>query len=125
MRCQYRATKRISRSACAVAVCVAPAIGVAAAGAAGHAAQTPRLVLASRDPVRIIGSHFNPRERVRVTVIARMTRTHTLTASARGAFTTTFAAVVIDRCSAWSVTGVQRGHAPVVIRGAKPQCPPA
>jgi hypothetical protein len=108
-----------------VAVGFALAMPAATACAAGGARpHPPTLTLTSRSPVTIVGRHFTPRVRVRITVTAARTLSSKATPNAHGTFTATFT-TVIDRCSSWSVTASQRGQAPVVIRGARPQCPPA
>jgi len=100
-------------------------LGVTAACASGNASRpAPVLALKSRDPVIVSGSHFTAHAAVRLLVVARVLQSRAVRTNARGAFTATFSAV-IDRCSGWSVTASQRGRAPVVIRGARPECAPA
>ena len=102
-------------------------LGAAAALASGaqsaHQARAA-LTLTSHDPVTVRGTGFKPNARVRVALLDGRTLVRRPVTNARGAFTTTFSAA-IDRCSAWSITATQPGRAPVVVRGAKPQCAPA
>jgi hypothetical protein len=107
--------------AAGLAVAILVATACAAGGATPHA---PTLTLRSRSPVTVVGRHFAPRVRVRITVTAARTLSRRATPNGHGTFTARFA-TVIDRCSSWSVTASQRGQAPVVIRGARPQCAPA
>jgi hypothetical protein len=100
------------------------ATAVAASCAASAHKPSPTLTLASRNPVVVSGHHFTPRRKVHLVVTATRTQSRAVTANRQGTFTAAFA-TVIDRCTSWSVTATQPGHAPVVIRGAKPQCPPA
>jgi hypothetical protein len=109
-----------------VTAALAAAIPVAAACAAGGTAarERPTLTLASRNPVTVVGRNFVAHQHVKVTVIVVRTQIRRPIANAHGAFTARFTAV-IDRCSGWIVTASQKGHAPAVIRGARPACPPA
>lgn len=103
------------------------ALGAAAALASGaqnaHQARAS-LTLTTRNPITVRGTGFKPSARVRVALLDGGTTVRRPVTNARGAFTTTFSAV-IDRCSAWSVTATQPGRAPVILRGAKPECAPA
>lgn len=95
------------------------AVAVASTGA-GH--RTLRLVRS--DPATVHGTGFRPRSAVRVTLAAGTSHTVQARTAGTGAFTVTFSAVV-DRCTGWTVTAVQRGAAPFVMRGPKPMCAPA
>ena len=116
---------RIRLAGALVALLVA--LGAAAALASGaqnaHQARAS-LTLTTRNPVTVRGTGFKPSARVRVALLDGGTTVRRPVTNARGAFTTTFSAV-IDRCSAWSVTATQPGRAPVILRGAKPECAPA
>ena len=116
---------RIRLAGALVALLVA--LGAAAALASGaqnaHQARAS-LSLTTRNPVTVRGTGFKPSARVRVALLDGGTTVRRPVTNARGAFTTTFSAV-IDRCSAWSVTATQPGRAPVILRGAKPECAPA
>jgi hypothetical protein len=112
-------------------VALLAAIGVAAALIAGAPADgrstrqyKPSLTLTRGNPVTISGHHFTARKRVRVVLIAGLTRSRTLKTSRTGAFTVRFSAL-IDRCGSWSVTATQPHRRPVVLKSpAKPLCPP-
>ena len=116
---------RIRLAGALVALLVA--LGAAAALASGaqtaHQARAS-LTLTTRNPITVRGTGFKPSARVRVALLDGGTTVRRPVTNARGAFTTTFSAV-IDRCSAWSVTATQPGRAPVILRGAKPECAPA
>ncbi len=86
---------------------------------------TTRLTLTRRNPVTVSGHGFRPRARVHVRLVATRTLSRTPTANQAGAFTVTFP-VVIDRCSAWSVSAAQPHRATAVLRAPpKPECAPA
>lgn len=124
---------RLARRRVPAVVAVLAAVGVAAALISGAPADgrstrqsKPSLALTRSDPVTIAGHHFTARKRVRVLLVAGATRARTVRTSRTGAFTVTFSAAMIDRCSSWSVTVIQRHRRPVVLRSpAKPLCPPA
>jgi hypothetical protein len=98
-------------------------IGTTAA-ARGGKRSAPRLMITRRNPVTVGGRGFRPRARVGVRLIAGRTFSRHAVVNRAGRFTITFPAV-IDRCSSWSVSVSQPHHATVMLRGAKPMCPPA
>jgi hypothetical protein len=102
------------------------ALSFTGASATAHRAKrrAPSLTLAHRNPATVTGHNFQPRVRVHVRLVAGQTLSRNPVANRAGSFTVTFAAV-IDRCSSWSVLASQRHHATVVLRGPKPECPPA
>ncbi len=106
---------------------IAAAASIAANGLASASTSSgggARLVLKRDDPATISGTGFKPRARVRVTFVSTRTFVRRPVANSHGAFTATFPTVT-DRCTAWSVTASQPGHAPVVLRGAaRPECTP-
>jgi hypothetical protein len=113
------------RRATLIVLALALATAVAAACASGSARNPrPALTLTSRTPVIVAGRHFAPRVKVLVVVNTGATQSRNAVPNRHGAFTATFTAV-IDRCTNWSVRATQPGRAPVLIRGAKPACPPA
>src|SRR5690349_13713434 len=83
------------------------------------------LALTRLHPLTVRGTGFKPNTRVRVTLVQAQRLVRRPMASSRGTFTATFSAVVIDRCSGWSVTASQPGRATVILHGPKPECPPA
>jgi hypothetical protein len=83
------------------------------------------LVLTKRSPVTVRGTGFKPNTRVRVTLLEARKAVRRPLANSRGAFTATFASVVIDRCSGWTVTANQPGRATVILHAPKPECAPA
>ena len=64
---------------------------------------TAHVGFASISPVSLRGTGFVPRERVAVTVAAKITRKKTVTANLRGAFRATFTGFSIARCQAYAV----------------------
>jgi hypothetical protein len=122
-------TQRHSRRVGAVIaalVLVASAASIPTSLATAHRAKhaTPRLKLTHSDPVTVRGTGFKPRSRVRATLTASRTFVRRLTASRQGAFTVKFPTAV-DSCTVWSVSATSPHQATVVLRGAKPECPPA
>ncbi len=113
-----------------IAVTLVPLIVVGAvlsgsyAAARGDQHPTPRLAVTNRDPLTIRGRGFEPRSGIRVTVTAQRTSVRRLRANRIGAFAVTFSTVV-DRCTSWSVSATQRQRLVAVLRGPKPECPPA
>jgi hypothetical protein len=86
---------------------------------------TTSLTLTRRSPVTVSGHGFRPRVHVHVRLIATRTLSRTPKANRSGSFIVTFP-VVIDRCSAWSISAAQPHSATAVLRGpAKPECAPA
>jgi|1185.fasta_scaffold263180_1 hypothetical protein len=102
---------------------------MAGTGPAAHvsARARPALRLVAVSPVSVHGSGFGARERVRVRVRASGARTTSrhVRATRRGRFTVSFSRILIDRCSAFSVTAVGRSGRRATLRRARPQCPPA
>ncbi len=129
---RHRHPRRVAAIAAGIGLAVPVAAACAAgstgttdrAGAQSKSASAPALTLTSRDPVSVAGRHFSPRLKVHLIVHAGATQSRTVRPNRHGAFTAAFTAV-IDRCTNWSVSAAQTGHAPVMIRGARPQCPPA
>jgi hypothetical protein len=65
----------------------------------------PALRTMSSQPLAVRGVHFRAAERVTVRVAAgESVRVHVVRATAAGTFTTTFTAVVLERCSPFVVT---------------------
>ncbi len=96
------------------------AVSVAAACAAGSAPR-PTLALTARDPVTVVGHRFRAHRRVHVLVTAHATQTRSTMVNGAGTFTVKFS-TAIDRCSGYRVVATQSGRAPVILRGAKPEC---
>ncbi len=101
---------------------VAAAAGASGAGRAGTAQRT--VVLVRRHPATVRGTGFASHRRVRVTLVAGHGYVRRPLANGHGVFTATFPTAV-DRCTSWTVTAVQRGAAPMVVRGPRPECAPA
>ena len=101
---------------------------LATAGLAAHvsARSRPALRFVTLSPVSVHGSGFGARERVRVRLRAHDTFTaiRHVRATRRGGFTVTFARVLIDRCSAFSVTAVGRSGRTATLARERPICPP-
>jgi hypothetical protein len=86
--------------------CLLAASIVAASGAA--APQLPALHVAERAPLTLQGTHFRPRERVRLTVYATSKVVRALRASPTGAFTTRFD-LYLGRCASFRAVAVGLG----------------
>ncbi len=98
------------------------AVPVAAACAAASAPR-PTLALTARNPVTVVGHHFRAHRRVHVLVTADATETRSTMVNGAGTFTVKFS-TAIDPCSGYRVVATQPGRAPVILRGAKPECAP-
>jgi hypothetical protein len=85
----------------------------------------PHLRLLDRAPFTVNGTHFRPRERVRLKVVAAETQTRSVRTSASGSFTTQFDAVSIGRCGSLSVraVGAQSDQASLKVLAAE-DCAP-
>jgi hypothetical protein len=112
----------MSRRAVAALVLVVSA----AAGPAAPAQARPALRLVALSPVSVHGSGFGAREQVRVRLRAHATfiATRHVRATRRGGFTVRFAKVLIDRCSAFSVTAVGRSGRRATLARERAVCPP-
>ena len=114
---------RLAGALVALLVLLGAAAALASGAQSAHQARAA-LTLTSRHPATVQGTGFKPRARIRVALVEGATLVRRPVTNARGAFTTTFSAG-IDRCSAWSITALQPGRAPVVLRGPQPECAPA
>lgn len=128
MRRQLDRHPRRSLAGCAVALALIVIATSIALGGSATARRGPRgapsLAVIDRSPVTVRGVRFTPRNRVNVILVAGDTLARHAVPNGQGRFTVTFP-VVIDRCTAWSVSASQLHHARIVLSGAKPQCPPA
>jgi hypothetical protein len=115
---------RFAAALTALLLLLATAATLAIGAPRAHQARAA-LVLTKRNPVTVRGTGFRPNTRVRVTLLAAHRLVRRPLANRRGAFTTTFSSVVIDRCSGWTVTASQPGRANVILHGPRPECPPA
>jgi hypothetical protein len=108
-------------SAVVVGLCALALFGVATGLAQGGKVQ-PRLVLMSRTPVTVAGSHFAPRERVKVQFGAAL---RVVRSSASGAFVVRFAQSS-DPCND-SVIVTARGATgdAAAAKASARACPPA
>ena len=113
-------------------IVIAGVIALVVAAAAADVGARPvaaraSLRLVSTAPVRVHGSGFHARERVRVRLRApgAPATTRRIRAGRRGAFTTAFAGVKVDRCSAFSVTAVGRSGRRATLYRPAPKCPAA
>src|SRR5919201_1980885 len=99
---------------------------VAAISAAGATTAAPTLSLAGRQPLVVRGTHFQPRERVRVTVYADETRTARVRASASGSFLVSFPGMVlVDRCTGLRVRAAGSQGRVALLKLPLPACLPA
>lgn len=103
---------------------IAAAALVAAVSA--QAAGAPALKLAKLTPLVLDGSRFQPREPVRITVVAGPQRAvKRVTATSTGSFTATFSRVTVSRCEAVLARAVgARGGIATVRRPPLPACMP-
>lgn len=104
---------------------MATVIAIAAVSSAAGSSSPPRLRMIKLSPLTVQGSHFKPYAHVKVTLISAARTTKRVRAGRHGRFTVTFSSAVVDRCSQWTMKAIQPGHAPVLILGPKPACPPA
>lgn len=95
-----------------VSVTACSAYVLRASGAAGTTVTLKNTVGAACKPVAtvdfganviVIGSHFQPGERLTVTLIADGTRTRTVAASAKGLLNVSFGALPLSNCSAYTL----------------------
>ena len=95
-----------------VAVTTCTAYVLRASGAGGTTATLKNTVGAACRPIASIdfgasvivtGSHFQPGERLTVTLIADGTRTRTVAASAKGLLNVSFGALPLSNCSAYTL----------------------
>jgi hypothetical protein len=118
----------MSRTAIASAAVVAAALALvlSGVGAGAGSSKRPSLRFAQTVPLRIAGSHFRARERVRVTAtVSAMSSTRRLRASGRGAFVVVFA-VGAGRCSEVRVIAVGSGGSRATLKHLpSPACMPA
>jgi len=94
-----------------------------AATTAVAAPQKARIVLTASDPASFRGTSFRPRERVTITVTTTVTRKKAVTANARGAFSTTFAGLVVPQCETY-VVQARGNRGSVAWLKVVPECPP-
>jgi hypothetical protein len=94
------------------AVTACSAYVLRATGASGSIATLKNVVGAACKPVATVdfaasvivtGTHFQPGERLTVTLIADGTRTRPATANAKGSFTANFGALPLSNCSAYTL----------------------
>lgn len=115
--------RRTTLLVASIALLIAGAVVVGNASGAG-AKLAPRLALVKGNPVIVAGRGFRAHVRVRLLLVAGTTVSRRPLTNATGAFTVTFPAA-LDRCSGWSVTAIQSGRAPVILRSpVRPECAP-
>jgi hypothetical protein len=88
----------------ALIACLLAAPLVAASPAA--TSRQPMLRLTERSPVALAGTHFKPRERVRITVYASTKLVRALRASPAGAFIARFGDLYVGRCASLRAVAV-------------------
>jgi predicted secreted Zn-dependent protease len=94
--------------------------GVVAVPAAPTVAARPVLQILSLAPFSVRGTHFQPAERVKVTlngVHVKRTR-----ATANGAFVVTFRSVDVDRCNGYVVKAAGSKGSTVKVRAPELEC---
>jgi hypothetical protein len=90
--------------------------------AASSAASAPRLTIATSSPLVVAGTHFMPRETVKVTLGSEVRQVRV---SALGNFRAGFAGVTYDRCSGVRIVATGARGDRAVLFGARPMCAPA
>jgi hypothetical protein len=104
-----------------ITVALSLALSGAAAGGGGSR-KHPTLKLSGGMPLTMRGTHFVPRERVRVTVSSTLTRTKQVTANGSGAFVVSFP-IALDRCSGLLATAVGARGSRVRLKMPQLGCP--
>jgi hypothetical protein len=112
-----------------LALTVIVALALAASGSAAQANERSTsgratLKLVNKAPLKLRGSGFLTRERVRITVSAQRRTTKRVIASARGSFVVAFSDVVVDRCHGLTVVAVGAGGSRASLKLPQPHCPP-
>jgi hypothetical protein len=106
-------------------ILVAAALAVAPPALSGSLLHRPALRVTSLAPLRVVGTRFVARERVRVTATVDTARSSRLVrASSTGTFAATFADLTADRCVAYVVRAVGASGDVAVVK-ARPLCAPA
>lgn len=101
-------------------------LGVGCSAAAPADAGVPAIRIVGLQPLTVVGAHYRPGARVRVTVFARVRVSKVVTADRRGSLRAVFAAIRVGRCTAatlvvaLSADGTRR----VIKRLPAPDCPP-
>jgi hypothetical protein len=90
------------------------------AAPAGGAQSKPTLRLASVQPLRVTGTHFVARERVRITVQAGLVWHRKVRATRTGRVQATFPATHVDRCNGLIVVA-RGGHGDQAVLKLPPQ----
>ena len=103
------------------------AIALISGGSAQARAASPKLRLLDASPVRIAGSGFFPRERVRVSVrTGGAKRTRRVRANSRGRFRVTFKHLAQDACAdSLSATAVGSAGHVISLTRVRRICPPS
>ena len=104
---------------------VAALLAALAFGATASAStSTAHVSVPSLSPFTVHGTGFHASERVRVTLMANGTQWKTVSASARGRFTTAFARVKLGSCSMYTVRARGNRGSSAVLR-VIPECAPS
>jgi hypothetical protein len=102
--------------------CVAVVLGRSAADA-GSGATRPTLRPLGESGMTLRGTGFKKREHVRVVVTTRTRTAKSLTASAAGAFTVTFAGMNANTCAGFGATAVGSDGSRATYKRAPGMCP--
>ena len=108
------------RSICLIALVGAGALVTTSSGALVR----PEVRVSDTSPFTVRGSHFAPRERVRVTVSAKVSATRTVVATGRGGFFVRFANLDVGWCPTYSVSAIGAKGSRAAIRLGVRECPP-
>jgi hypothetical protein len=89
----------------------------------GKSQRSATLKLSKGTPLTLRGAHFDPRERVRVTVSNRLKRTKVVNAGASGSFVVSFQDSY-DRCTGLFARAVGTGGSRATLKMPQLGCPP-
>jgi hypothetical protein len=87
--------------------------------------QRPVVRLQASSPAKIAGSHFAPRERVRLVLTSESTWKKTVRTNARGAFVATFLDAAVDRCNGFAIVARGARGDLATLKGFPFACPPS
>jgi hypothetical protein len=96
-----------------------------AAGGGAAASTHASLSLASRQPIILRGQGFHPLERVRVTLVTRVTRIRIIRARATGKFTLDYPGVNVPRCGGLFAHARGSSGSDATLKIPLPACQPA
>ncbi len=108
-----------------VPVILALIVSVLAAGGGAAASTHASLSLASRQPLILRGQGFHPLERVRVTLVTRVTRIRIIRARSTGKFSLDYPGVNVPRCGGLFAHAHGASGSDATLKIPLPACQPA